>query len=257
MKPLCGMRRSSVGRVGWPRRSMWSGVWAAPRSWVEGRRGGLIEVTFLPVGFGRQLRRRLVTQHAAPTAAAFGSAARPFAAGSPSAGSQDCRTFGAARTPTATAAVRGKLPNRRSNHEHERPTCRRRRRGGQSRRVWGWKLAISSVVWQLEARVTLPRPGSQSGESGNRPGMTAMGRNTNWWRVIRYAVAGALILNIVTVVWAFYTSTRTAVIAAIVLGVVGGAIGGCFGWATASNRWGRWWAEGRTHRGPIRGSERR
>lgn len=82
--------------------------------------------------------------------------------------------------------------------------------------------------------------------------MTLATRNTNRWRVARYAIAGALLLNIVTVVWAFYTSARTAIIAAAVLAVVGGAIGGSIGWATASHRWGRWWAEGRTRRGSIR-----
>jgi hypothetical protein len=83
--------------------------------------------------------------------------------------------------------------------------------------------------------------------------MTISTSNTNRGRVARYAVAGAVLLNIVTVVWAFHASAGTTVIAAIVLTLVGGAIGGSFGWATASNRWGRWWAEGRTHRGPLRG----
>ena len=71
--------------------------------------------------------------------------------------------------------------------------------------------------------------------------------------MLRYAIAGAVLLNIFTVVWAFHASAQTTVIAAVALTILGGAIGGSVGWATASNRWGRWWAEGRTRRGSIRG----
>lgn len=77
--------------------------------------------------------------------------------------------------------------------------------------------------------------------------------NTNRGRVARYAIGGAVLLNIVTVVWAFHSTVRTTVIAAVALTIVGGAIGASVGWATAANRWGRWWGEGRTHRGSIRG----
>jgi hypothetical protein len=84
--------------------------------------------------------------------------------------------------------------------------------------------------------------------------MSAFTTNTMGRRVARYALLGAVLVNLVTVVLAFYTSGGTTIVVAIVLAVLGGTIGGSFGWATASNRWGRWWAEGRTRRGSIRGS---
>jgi hypothetical protein len=84
--------------------------------------------------------------------------------------------------------------------------------------------------------------------------MTIAAPNTSRWRITRYAIAGAILLNIITVVWALYASTSTIIIAAIALGLLGAAIGGSVGWATTPHRWGRWWAEGRTHRGSIRGS---
>jgi sulfite exporter TauE/SafE len=84
--------------------------------------------------------------------------------------------------------------------------------------------------------------------------MTVVASNTQRWRVIRYAVLGAILLNIVTLVWALLgASALTTVIAAVALAFVGAAIGGSVGWATAPNRWGRWWAEGRTDRGSVRG----
>ena len=84
--------------------------------------------------------------------------------------------------------------------------------------------------------------------------MTIAARNTSRWRIARYAIAGAILLNIITVIRAFYAATRTIIIAALALGVLGAATGGSVAWATAPHRWGRWWAEGRTHRGSIRGS---
>jgi hypothetical protein len=78
--------------------------------------------------------------------------------------------------------------------------------------------------------------------------MTVVKTKTLRWRIARYAVAGAVLLNIVTVVWAFRASTGTTVILAIALTIVGGTLGGIIGWSTAPSRWGRWWANGPTGR---------
>jgi hypothetical protein len=96
-----------------------------------------------------------------------------------------------------------------------------------------------------KARLAGPRRGI------NGP-MTIATTNTIRWRVVRYAVAGAVLLNIVTLVWAFHASARTTVIAGIALTLVGAALGGIIGWSTAPSRWGRWWANGRTRRGSVR-----
>ena len=93
-----------------------------------------------------------------------------------------------------------------------------------------------------------PKPGFVWPRRGINAAMTIATSNTIRWRVIRYAIAGAILLNIVTVVWAFHASARTTVIAAIALSFVGGALGGIIGWSTAPSRWGRWWANGRTRR---------
>ena len=90
------------------------------------------------------------------------------------------------------------------------------------------------------------------GRRGIYAPMTIATTNTIRWRVVRYAVAGAVLLNIVTLVWAFHASARTTVIAAIALTLVGAALGGIIGWSTAPSRWGRWWANGRTRRGSVR-----
>jgi hypothetical protein len=55
-------------------------------------------------------------------------------------------------------------------------------------------------------------------------------------KTIRGAVAGAVILNIPTVVWAFFFSAGSIVIVAIVLTALGAVLGGMSGWATA-RRW--------------------
>jgi hypothetical protein len=86
--------------------------------------------------------------------------------------------------------------------------------------------------------------------------MTAVASHTVRWRIIRYAIAGAIVLNIVTVVWAFNASAGTITIAAILQGILGAALGGSIGWATTPNREGRWWAQGRPRR-LIRGHEPR
>lgn len=104
-----------------------------------------------------------------------------------------------------------------------------------------------------DACVTLqsecPKPRYAGPQRGINAPMTIATTNTIRWRVVRYAIAGAVLLNIVTLVWAFHTSARTTVIAAIALTFVGGALGGIIGWSTAPSRWGRWWANGRTRRG--------
>jgi hypothetical protein len=80
----------------------------------------------------------------------------------------------------------------------------------------------------------------------------ALTRNTLRGRIARSAIAGAVLLNVITVVWAFYASTRTIVIAAASLAVLGGIIGASVGWATAPNREGRWWAQQRRTRRRLR-----
>lgn len=82
-------------------------------------------------------------------------------------------------------------------------------------------------------------------------------RNTLRGRIARSAIAGAVLLNIITVVWAFYASTRTIVIGAVSLAIVGGIIGASVGWATAPNREGRWWAQRRRGRRALRTSPAR
>ncbi|HKV66588.1 MAG TPA: hypothetical protein VJN72_00770 [Gaiellales bacterium] len=79
-----------------------------------------------------------------------------------------------------------------------------------------------------------------------------MTANTLRWRIARYAIAGAILLNIVTVVWAFHASAGTIVIGAIGLGILGAALGAAVGWATAPNRDGRWWAQRRPRRRSVR-----
>ncbi len=83
--------------------------------------------------------------------------------------------------------------------------------------------------------------------------MTLNTKNTLRWRIVKAAVIGAIAINIPTVVWGFYASTSTTLIGAIALAVIGAAIGGSVGWATAANRWGRWWSVSRhTSQGSIR-----
>ena len=82
--------------------------------------------------------------------------------------------------------------------------------------------------------------------------MTVATSNTIRWRIIRYAVAGVILLNVVTLVWAFHASIGTIVIGAIALGILGAALGAAVGWATTPNRDGRWWAQRRTRRHPTR-----
>jgi hypothetical protein len=98
-----------------------------------------------------------------------------------------------------------------------------------------------------------PARGFARHECGHYRHVTITTKNTMRWRVARAAVVGAIALNILTLVWSFYASTRTIVIAAIVLAVIGAVLGGAVGWALAANRWSRWWSVSRTTRqGSIR-----
>lgn len=81
--------------------------------------------------------------------------------------------------------------------------------------------------------------------------MTIVASNTQRWRIIRWAVLGAVVLNLVTVAWAYYDFTGSTIIGGVALAVVGALIGGSVGWATTPNREGRWWAQRRPRRGSV------
>jgi hypothetical protein len=81
--------------------------------------------------------------------------------------------------------------------------------------------------------------------------MTVVASNTQRWRIIRWAVLGAIALNVVTVAWASYDFTGSTIVGAVALAVVGALIGGSVGWATTPNRSERWWAQGRPRGGSV------
>jgi hypothetical protein len=84
--------------------------------------------------------------------------------------------------------------------------------------------------------------------------MTITPRTSINHRIAAGAIIGALVLNLVTVVWAFYASLTSGIVeAAVGITFLGLVLGGAIGWATTFHHWSSWWAEGRPNRGAIRG----
>lgn len=64
-------------------------------------------------------------------------------------------------------------------------------------------------------------------------------------QVARGALAGAIFLNLPTLVWGWYASAATVVAGVIALAALGAVLGGLIGWMVAPNRWDRWWTDHR------------
>lgn len=80
---------------------------------------------------------------------------------------------------------------------------------------------------------------------GNHGAVTSLTHNTIRGRVARYAVLGAIVLNIPTLIWAWYASTTTIIVGVIAFAVLGAGLGAIVGWSGAPNRWDRWWMDHR------------